>query len=64
MTHRKPYENCDPCTLYMIDRHVSLLPAMNVHSLKTGEALPDTLVRYMTGVHERHLSGLSLDVTA
>ena len=58
------YVNCETCITYAEGRITVLPQAIVDDEAKTGESSQEVLDRYMTGVHERHLSGLSLDVTA
>lgn len=58
------YEDCRDCFLYGQRRMSVLIPAMHEQRMKTGETARQILDRYMTGVHARHLSGLSLAVSA
>ena len=58
------YYNCQTCILYANGR-VSVLPQAIVdYGAKGDETAAEVLDRYMTGVHARHLSGLSLAVSA
>ncbi|WP_155992102.1 hypothetical protein [Nocardioides sp. URHA0032] len=58
------YHNCGECIAYMERRRKVLLPAMAAHCERTGEYAADALHRYMSGVHDRHVAGMSLAVTA
>ena len=58
------YADCEICITYAEGRITVLPQAIVDEKAKTGETSQEVLDRYMTGVHERHLSGLSLDVTA
>lgn len=54
------WSNCDICEDYFTKREHVLEPAMTEHSRQTGEARPLTFLRFMRGVHDRHLSGLPI----
>lgn len=58
------YEICPECMIYASGRTGVLPRAMAAVRTETGETSKEILDRYMTGVHERHLSGLSLEVTS
>jgi hypothetical protein len=58
------YSVCSRCIGYIEDRRAVVLPAIANHCDATGEPSADALHRYMTGVHDRHMSGLSLAVSA
>ena len=58
------YVNCATCITYAEGRTTVLPQALADERAKTGETSREILDRYMGAVHERHLSGLSLDVTA
>ena len=58
------YNTCLTCMGYAIDRFDVLAPALAEHRAVTGETSQQILDRYMAGVHERHLSGLSLSAAA
>lgn len=58
------YETCDTCITYAEGRVTVLSQAIVDEKAKTGESSQDVLDRYMTGVHYRHLAGLSLSVTS
>lgn len=60
----RTYISCPDCSDYMERRRSVVLPALAAHSNETGESAGAILDRYMTGVHARHLSGLSLAVTS
>jgi hypothetical protein len=57
------YHDCFECIGYMERRRTVLLPAMARRRSETGETAQQILDRYMSGVHRRHLSGLSLAAT-
>jgi hypothetical protein len=54
---------CD-CVRYFISRREVLIPEVLKEAARHGEDPVDTFARYARGVHDRHLSGLSLAVTA
>lgn len=58
------YTTCITCIDYMERRKAVLLPAFVMHKAETGETSQQILDRYMGGVHDRHLTGFSLDVSA
>lgn len=58
------YSVCSTCIGYVTSRRDVLLPEMAAHCNRTGEGSAECLHRYMTGVHDRHMSGLSLAVSA
>ena len=58
------FHGCRECIHYFADRGDLLKPAMADRIRQTGESAGQILERYMTGVHNRHLSGLSLEVTS
>lgn len=58
------YVNCEICITYAEGRITVLPQAIVAEKAKTGESSQEVLDRYMTGVHDRHLAGLSLAVTA
>ena len=57
------YVNCATCATYINTREQSLRPALEGHIAKSGETRGEIFDRFMGGVHDRHLSGLSLDVS-
>ena len=58
------YNTCLTCMGYTNGRFGVLVPALAEHRAVTGETSQQILDRYMAGIHERHLSGLSLSVAA
>lgn len=56
-------DECE-CVRYFIVRRVVLLPEVAKHAKATGADAVDTFARFARGVHQRHLAGLSLAVTA
>lgn len=58
------FHDCPTCIAYMSRRFPVLAPAMARRLCDTGETSAGILARYMTGVHDRHLAGLTLEVTA
>ena len=56
------YNTCLTCINYAADRFDVLVASFAEHCAETNETSQQALDRYMTGVHERHLSGLSLSV--
>ena len=57
---RLAYEACMTCEAYALRRRNVLLPEFVKRKRRTGETAQQVLDAYMTGVHDRHLSGLSL----
>lgn len=60
----QPYRECPVCVEYADRRRSVLGPAVAEHCFRTEEPVAETIDRYMTGVHQRHLAGLSLAVPA
>jgi hypothetical protein len=58
------YMACVTCIEYAEGRTPVLIPAMHERRMETGETSQQILDRYMTGVHKRHMNGLSLAVSA
>jgi hypothetical protein len=58
------YSACNECGDYIERRKPVLLPEVRKQAERNGEFWTATLHRYMTGVHDRHMSGLSLSVTS
>lgn len=58
MSHE--YKGCATCIEYIDARAHVLAPAFTKHRAKSGETASQILERYMTGVHQRHLSGLPI----
>jgi hypothetical protein len=58
------FHDCPTCIAYSSRRLPVLAPAMARRLRDTGETSAEILTRYMTGVHDRHVAGLSLEVTA
>ena len=56
------YQDCPTCIGYAEDRRPVLVPALADRRAVTGESSQEILDRYMSGVHDRHLAGLSLEV--
>lgn len=54
------YYDCTKCLVYMAERQGVVIPAMAERRAETGETSQQILDRYMTGVHDRHLSGLPI----
>jgi hypothetical protein len=55
--------DCD-CVRYFIQRREVLIPAVVEHAERVGADPVDDFARYARGVHQRHLDGLSLAVSA
>ena len=58
------YTTCTTCITYAEGRQSVLAQALADQCAATDETSQEILDRYMGGVHDRHLSGLSLSVTA
>lgn len=58
------YVNCATCATYLNARESALWPALDDHAAASGETRGVVIHRYMSGVHDRHLAGFSLDVIA
>lgn len=54
------YHTCPACIEYGEVRFSVLTPALAKRSDETGETAQQILDRYMSGVHDRHLSGLPI----
>lgn len=52
------------CAAYFMDRRAVLLPEVRKHAADRGLDEVDEFARYARGVHQRHLDGLSLEVSA
>lgn len=52
------------CAPYFIDRRAVLIPEVAKHADAIGADAVDEFARYARGVHQRHLAGLSLEVSA
>ncbi|WP_377324699.1 hypothetical protein ACFJIY_07515 [Pimelobacter simplex] len=52
------------CAPYLLARRDVLLPAVEEHAQRVDVDPADDFARFARGVHERHLSGLSLEVSA
>lgn len=55
-----PFHTCPTCQEYGLARQPVLVPAMREQCDRSGETPDEVLVRYMTGVHQRHLAGLPI----
>lgn len=63
MSARHPHPECGECNEYM-ERRADVLPAHIVAvARRRGIRGTDLVIAYFEGVHERHLSGLSLDTS-
>lgn len=58
------YTTCEICITYAEGRTTVLPHYLAVERAWTGETGQQILDRFMGGIHERHLAGLSLVVTA
>lgn len=52
------------CAPYLRQRRTVLLPAVLEHAQRVGADPVDDFARFARGVHQRHLAGLSLAVSA
>lgn len=61
MDLRHPHPDCDECNAYL-ERRADVLPAQIVEcAQRHGIHAGGLVVAYVCAVHDRHLSGLSLD---
>lgn len=56
--------DCPTCDAYFTRRMPVIVRAIGLHVVRTGESPERVCNRFVRGVHDRHLAGLSLEADA